>query len=306
METTHFNLTIQDGIATLCFDMQNEKVNKLSQVVLQELKEVIENVKLNTSIKVLLLTSGKENIFIAGADISEIKTMDDKDDIYNLLVRVDTIFGDFEQLPFPTVAVINGACMGGGLELALCCNYRIATSATKTKIAFPEIKLGIFPGFGGTQRAPKLVGLINALDLILTGKTIDAKKAYRIGLVDKYFSEGYLEFETTKFIDALMNKKLKERKKPFSIMETFKFTQEIVCSKAKENLKKKVHPSYKGPYAALEVISETFGGNLKDGLEKEARLFSDVAITPESKNLIDIFFNLSINSDENLNGSFIF
>ena len=290
METKHFKFNIDNAVATLCFDMENEKVNKLSQEVLKELQKLLEEIKDNKSIKVLLITSAKDKIFIAGADINEIKLMDDEHEIYNILLSIDSVLNELEQLPYPTVAVINGACMGGGLELALCCNYRIATSAAKTKIAFPEIKLGIFPGFGGTQRLPKLVGLINSLDLILTAKTIDAKKAHRIGLVDKYFMEGHLEFQIEEFTQAIINNTLNERKKPFKIMEYFNFTREIIFSKAKENLVKKVHPNFKGPYAALELISKTYGTDLKDGIEKEARAFASIAITPESKNLIDLFF----------------
>jgi 3-hydroxyacyl-CoA dehydrogenase/enoyl-CoA hydratase/3-hydroxybutyryl-CoA epimerase len=290
METKNIKLTINDGIATLCFDMENEKVNKLSQEVLKELQIILEELKQDKTIKVLLLTSAKENIFIAGADINEIKQMNDEDDIYNILVSIDAILNELENLPYPTVAVINGACMGGGLELALCCKYRIATNAPKTKIAFPEIKLGIFPGFGGTQRAPKLIGLINALDLILTGKTIDAKKAYRIGLVDKYFMEGHLEFKVKEFVDSILNNTLKARKKSFKFMEYFNFTREIIFSKAKENLIKKVHPNFKGPYAALELIHNSYGNSLKEGIEKEAKAFASLAITAESKNLIDLFF----------------
>ena len=290
METKHFNLSKDNGVATLCFDMQNEKVNKLSFDVFKELQKLLEEIKYDRSIKVLFITSAKKNIFIAGADISEIKQMDDMDDIYNKLVSIDAVLNELEQLPYPTVSVINGACMGGGLEFALCCNYRIATNSPKTKIAFPEVKLGIFPGFGGTQRAPKLIGLINSLDLILTGKTIDAKKAYRIGLVDKYFMEGHIEFKVKEFADSIINKTIKPRKMPFKYMEYFGFTREIIFKKAKENLVKKVHPSFKGPFAALELIHESFENSLKEGIEKEARAFSSLAITPESKNLIDLFF----------------
>jgi len=290
METQHIKFNNDNGIATLCFDMQKQNVNKLSFEVLKQLQKLIEEIKNDSSIKVLLITSAKEKIFIAGADISEIKQMNDEHEIYNVVISVDAIFEELEQLPYPTVAVINGACMGGGLELALCCNYRIATSESKTKLSFPEIKLGIFPGFGGTQRAPKVVGLINALDLILTGKVIDSKKAFRIGLVDKYFSEGQMEFKIEEFVKAILDKKLKTKKRALNLMEYFSFTREIIFKKAKENLVKKVHPSFKGPYAALDIIHNSFGNKLKEGIEKEARAFASLAITPESKNLIDLFF----------------
>ena len=290
MENKHIKLNIDNGIATLCFDMKNEKVNKLSKEVLKEFQVLLEEIKTNQTIKILLITSAKDNIFIAGADIGEIKQMNDEHDIYNVVISVDTVFNDLEQLPFPSIAIINGACMGGGLELALACTYRLATSETKTKIALPEVKLGIFPGFGGTQRLPRLIGLINALDLILTGKTIDAKKAFKIGLVDKYFAQGHLEFRTQKVIDAILNKTLNLRKKPFRLMEYFPFTRKFIFKKAKDNLTHKIHPDFKGPYKALELIKDSFGTDFQIGVEKEARVFAHLAITPESKNLIDLFF----------------
>lgn len=290
MKTQHIQLTINDNIATLCFDMYNEKANKLSHDVLKELQYHIEELKKNLSIKVLLFTSAKENIFIAGADIHEIKSMTDEDEIYNRLTWVHTLFNDIEQLPYPTVAVINGACMGGGLELALCCDYRIATNKNKTKLSLPEIKLGIFPGFGGTQRLPRLIGLMNALDLILSGKNLNAKKAFKIGLVDHYFSPGYLQYKTEELIQNLLSNKPIRRKKPFKIIEEFGFTRQIIFKKAKEKLTKKVHRNFKGPYEALQVIENTFSKPLKEGIEKEARAFCSLAITPQSKHLIDLFF----------------
>lgn len=115
-------------------------------------------------------------------------------------MEVHEIFNKLENLTIPTIAYINGACMGGGLELALACKYRVLSTNEKTKLAFPEIKLGIFPGFAGTIRTPKLIGLVNALDLILTGKTIDAKKAYKLGLADMIFDDAQKEFMLEGFI----------------------------------------------------------------------------------------------------------
>ena len=290
MNTHHIKQTINNNIATLCFDMENEKVNKLSQEVLREFQSHLEAIKDNREIKLLLITSAKAHIFIAGADINEIKTMSDEHDIYNVVISVDAIFNELEQLAFPSIAIIDGACMGGGLELALACTYRIATNESKTKLAFPEVKLGIFPGFGGTQRLPKLIGLVKSLELILTGKTVDAKKAFRLGLVDKYFSQGHLDFESNSFISDVLKNRVRKRKKTFSALEYFSFTREIIFKKAKENLVKKVHPDFKGPYKALELIRDSFGSKLEDGVEKEARAFANLAITPESKNLIDLFF----------------
>lgn len=169
------------ALRPLRLDMQNSSANTLSKSVLEQFESLINTIKNDTSIKMLLIKSAKENMFIAGADIKEIYPMNNKEEIFAHLMKVDSIFTALETLPYPSVAVINGACMGGGLELALCCTYRLATSNDKTKLSFPEIKLGFFPGFGGTQRLPKIVGLVKSLELILQAKELTAQQAYKIG-----------------------------------------------------------------------------------------------------------------------------
>lgn len=288
MQTQDLKLTINQNIATLIFDIKDSSANTLSQSVLEQLETVLNSIKENKEIKLLLIQSAKENMFIAGADIKEILPMDNQDTIYQYLLKVDSIFTTLEHLPFPSVALINGACMGGGLELALCCTYRLATSNEKTKLSFPEIKLGFFPGFGGTQRLPRQIGLIKALELILQGKEINAQQAYKIGLVNEFFAPGYTEFRVEEFIQKVLNKQVKT-KKTFRWMEWFKCTREFIFKKALENLQKKVHPKYFGPYAALDVIHHTFKLPHKHGILIEAKTFSEVAITQESKNLIQLF-----------------
>lgn len=284
----NLNLEIKDSIARITFDLENEKVNKLSTKVLSEFDETLDVIKNNSSIKALLVQSAKKNIFIAGADIEEIETLSKEEEIYELLMKVHSIFNKLENLPFPSIAYINGACMGGGLELALACTYRIATTSAKTKLAFPEIKLGIFPGFAGCLRAPKIVGLVNALDIILSGKNLDAKKAYRIKLVDEIFDDGQKEFKLEDFIQKAIKNEVKSRKK-FALLETWPL-REIVFSKAYKNLERKVNKDFKAPYVALEVIKDTFARSFNEGLKVEAREFSKIAITHESKNMIKLFF----------------
>lgn len=208
----NFTLDIENGIARLVFDLENEKVNKLSFEVLEQLSGILDEIKANQDIKLLLIDSAKKNIFIAGADIKEIDAFKTEDEVYEALLKGHAVLDKLENLPIPTVAYINGACMGGGLELALCCNYRVASTNAKTILSFPEIKLGFFPGLGGTIRAPKLIGLVPALDLILSAKKCDAKKAYRIGLVNEIFDEGQKEFKLKKFINDILDFKYKPKK----------------------------------------------------------------------------------------------
>ena len=283
---TNILLKIQNNIATLEIDCKNEKVNILSLQVLNELDEKLNEIIQNKSIKLLLIQSGKKNTFIAGADIKEIQTFKDEEEVLGLLEKGHSIFNKLENLNIPSVVYINGACMGGGLELALACTYRVISA--QSKLAFPEVKLGFFPGLGGTQRAPKVMGLINALDLILSGKTIDAKKAYRIQLADAIFDEGQKEFKLKAFIKNVLNHKIKKRK-TFSLLESWPL-RELIFSKALKTLKRKVNKDFKGPYIALNIIKKTYQKDFKHGLELEAKEFSKLAVSKEAKYMIELFF----------------
>ena len=281
-------LEINQNIATLTFDLQNEKINKLSFEILNEFKEILNTIENDSSIKALVIDSAKKNIFIAGADIKEIEKLKDEKEVYEALMEVHEIFNKLENLTIPTIAYINGACMGGGLELALACKYRVLSTNEKTKLAFPEIKLGIFPGFAGTIRAPKLIGLVNALDLILTGKTIDAKKAYKIGLADMIFDDAQKEFMLEGFIKKAIYGILKKRV-GFHILN-YAPLNEIIFNKALKGLEAKVNKDFKAPYKALEVIKATINKELEDAIKIEAREFAKLAVSKESKNMIKLFF----------------
>lgn len=285
---SNINLEIKQNVATLVFDLKDEKVNKLSFEILKEFDEKLNQIKEDSSIKALVIDSAKKDIFIAGADIKEIEKLKDEKEVYEALMEVHEIFNKLENLQIPTIAYINGACMGGGLELALACKYRIITTNPKTKIAFPEVKLGIFPGFAGTIRAPKIIGLINALDLILSGKTIDAKKAYKINLADTIFDDAQKEFMLEDFVKKAIYGTF-EKKVPFNLLNYAPFN-EFIFRKAYKNLEAKVNQDFKAPYIALEVIKVTINKELEDSIKIEAKEFSKLAVTKESKNMIKLFF----------------
>src|SRR5512143_3507423 len=174
-----------DNIAVLTFDLPGEKVNKLTSAVMEELSRVLDELSRKPEIKALVFRSGKEGNFIVGADIAEIRGITSQADAERLSLQGQAILAKLESMPFPTVAAIHGPCMGGGLELALACTLRVITNDQRTALALPEVKLGIFPAFGGTQRLPRLVGLTNALKMTLTGKSIYPRKAKEIGLADE-------------------------------------------------------------------------------------------------------------------------
>ena len=281
-------LEINQNVARIIFDLENEKVNKLSFEILKEFDEKLNIIKDDSSIKALVIDSAKKDIFIAGADIKEIEKLKDEKEVYDSLMEVHQIFNKLENLTIPTIAYINGACMGGGLELALACKYRVITTNAKTKLAFPEIKLGIFPGFAGTIRAPKIIGLVAALDLILTGKTIDAKKAYKLNLADIIFDDAQKEFMLDDFIKKAIYGTI-EKRIDFNLLN-YAPLNEIVFNKTLKGLLNKVNKDFQAPFVALEVIRATINKEFEDSIKVEAREFAKLAITKESKNMIKLFF----------------
>ena len=281
-------LEINQNVARIIFDLENEKVNKLSFEILKEFDEKLNIIKDDSSIKALVIDSAKKDIFIAGADIKEIEKLKDEKEVYDSLMEVHQIFNKLENLTIPTIAYINGACMGGGLELALACKYRVITTNPKTKLAFPEIKLGIFPGIAGTIRAPKIIGLVAALDLILTGKTIDAKKAYKLNLADIIFDDAQKEFMLDDFIKKAIYGTI-EKRIDFNLLN-YAPLNEIVFNKTLKGLLNKVNKDFQAPFVALEVIRATINKEFEDSIKVEAREFAKLAITKESKNMIKLFF----------------
>ena len=182
----NFRLDVEpDGLAVLTFDCPGEKANKYSTPVMAELEGVLDGLAKRGDVKALLLVSGKPDIFIAGADVNEIAKASDPAAIANGVRRGQAIFGKLANLPFPTVAAIEGACVGGGCETVLAMDWRLASDSKRTQIGLPEIKLGILPAWGGTTRLPRVVGLAAALDVILAGKVVDSKRARKMGLVDE-------------------------------------------------------------------------------------------------------------------------
>jgi 3-hydroxyacyl-CoA dehydrogenase/enoyl-CoA hydratase/3-hydroxybutyryl-CoA epimerase len=281
-------------IALLEWDLYREKVNKLSAPVMGRLKDVVEELK-NSKFKAVVLISRKPKIFIAGADIDEIKKINTKEEFTTVLTQAHEILNAFEDLPMVTVAAIHGACLGGGCELVLACDYRLCSDAPETRIGLPEVNLGIIPGFGGCVRLPRVVGLQNSLDIILAGKSVDGRKAEKIGLVDASVPAGQLEERAMAFAREKMDGgKRRRRHQPRGMKD--KFTESLLgrpvaYAMAKKEVLKKSKGFYPAPLKALEVVKRTYGSNNRTkALNIEMRGFMEVATTEISKNLIDLFF----------------
>jgi 3-hydroxyacyl-CoA dehydrogenase / enoyl-CoA hydratase / 3-hydroxybutyryl-CoA epimerase len=284
------------GIAIMTFNLNNEKVNTFNLTVMMELEKTLNMLSQETDIKCLIIRSGKTDQFIAGADIKEILTITTVDEGYTASHRGQEIFSKISVLPFLTVAVIDGVCLGGGTEFTLACTYRLGSDNPKTKIGLPEVNLGLLPGWGGSQRLPRLIGLQRSLDIILTGKNLDARRAFRAGVIDRIIpKELVMESAVTFAQDVLAGKDVLSRTKrkakgilPF-VLEKNPLGRWIVFHQAKKMVMQRTHGNYPAAIKAIQAIKKGFKKSLKKGLEIEARLFSQLIGTLISNNLINIF-----------------
>ena len=267
-----------DGVLVLTLDRESESVNTLAQVVLLELDALLERIAADPP-KGLVFRSGKDSGFIAGADIGEFRGFDRAGNVEDALRRGQQVFQRVAELPCTTVAAIRGFCMGGGTELALACDHRVATDEPSTRIGLPEVKLGIYPGWGGSVRLPRLVGAPAAFDLMLTGRSLSAKAARAIGLVDRVAEPGLL-------IDAAVGLALRPAPRPSRqrllgwITNTWPARQ--VARKARRE-------HYPAPYALIETWRRA-GGGVQRRLAAERRSVAKLAGTATARNLIRVFF----------------
>lgn len=288
-------LTEKNGIATLTFDLPNEKVNKLSSSVMMELKDHLEKIK-NSNYKFVVFKSAKPKIFIAGADIEEIRQLKTDDAVKSAVSGGQSIMNMIEDLPMPTLAMVHGACAGGGCELILACDYRIASDDSSTRIGLPETQLGILPGFGGSVRLPRTIGIQAALDVILAGKLLNSKKALKVGLVDYVVHPNLLESFTEKQIEKILADGKGKRRKTFKAKGLVASLLEgplkgVVFSKAKEATLKLTKGHYPAQIEALEVVKKTYGmADRARAMQIECEHFAKLATTDVSKNLIHVFY----------------
>ena len=284
-----------DWVGILWFDLPGEKVNKLSAVVMEELERVLEDVAKDSRLRGLVIASRKRDVFIAGADVTEIRGVKDEKVAFDAGRRGQLILHKISKLSIPTVAAIDGVCVGGGLELALACAFRIATDNPKTSLGLVEVKLGIVPGFGGTQRLPRAVGLQESLKMILNGSTVDGKKALRMGLVSACVPAGLLIEEAAALALKAAHQGLKPKAfKPKGamnwILEKTPFGRALVFKKSREAVLKATKGQYPAPLAALDIIRKTLSMDIEQGLEVEAAQNVPLIVSDTSKSLIHLFF----------------
>ena len=288
------SLTSEDGISWLVLDDPAKKVNTLSTRLFEWFEEQIDRVERERP-EALVILSGKPDGFVAGADIEELKTLSEPGDVLAMLQRGHALMSRLAALPFPTVAAIHGACLGGGLELALACRHRVATEHPKTKLGLPEVQLGLIPGLGGTQRLPRLIGVPAALDLILTGRQVDARKAKRLGLVDDTCHPADLRAAAERWARG----EGKSRppggmagwsRKATDLVSRSPLADRLVFDKARAGVAEKTGGHYPAPLVAIEVVKDGLKLPLERALDVEAGAFSQLVISDTAKNLMSIFF----------------
>lgn len=289
------NLRIEKEIAIIEFDQPDSKVNVLNEDTMRQLDGQIDGLLAKSEIKALLFTSKKEGIFIAGADIKEIENITSSGDASDKAEKGKAVLDKICNSSLVTVAVINGVCLGGGLELALACKYRVASFSDKVRLGLPEVKLGIIPGFGGTQRLPRVVGLSRSLNMILSGEMVSGKDALRYALVDRLFPDVRLVENAIEYARGILQKterpgKKGKRKLFLTLLEETPFGRAVLFDQAKKNVLKKTKGFYPAPLEAIGVIRRTYGKSFKEGSLVESEAFGRLAVTDISKNLIKVFY----------------
>lgn len=291
----------QNGIGKIVFDLPNEKINKLSEPVVKELDALLDKIANDRDLKALVIWSGKPEVFIAGADLHSFNAaFKDPIILEKALEMGHRVYNKLSDLPFPTIAVIQGACLGGGLEFALACTYRIATDHPKTQLGLPEVSLGLYPGWGGTQRLPRLIGLAEGLQMILSGKPVNAQKAYKIKLVDAVAPWEFSEIKVAEFVSYALSsegrKKILARRKHSGLipllLEKNPIGRLVLFQKTRQEVLKKTKGHYPAPLVAIDVIEKTYPLSLEKGLKKEIQGMLDARerLAPTCKNLIGLFF----------------
>jgi 3-hydroxyacyl-CoA dehydrogenase / enoyl-CoA hydratase / 3-hydroxybutyryl-CoA epimerase len=283
------------GILVVTLDQPGDSVNKVDRRLGVELERIVEMTERDKSIRAMVISSGKPDIFIAGADIEQFLEFRTEEDAENASRFGQRLLNQLERSRVPVIAAIHGACLGGGLELALACRYRIATDHPKTVLALPEVQLGLVPGMGGTQRLPRLIGARNALDMILTGKNVRAKKALAMGLVDEVVHPAILVEIAVKRAGELSGGSLKPKRgigRGFmsAALDGNPVGRRVVYRKARESVVEKTLGHYPAPLAAIDVVRIGLERGLETGLQEEARVFGQMALTPVSRELVFLFF----------------
>lgn len=287
--TSAFTLNVRlDNVAVISVDVPGEKMNTLKAEFATQVRAILKQIRENKSISGVVIISAKPDNFIAGADINMIGHCKSAQEAQELARQGQQLMAEINALPIPVIAAIHGACLGGGLELALACHARVCTDDAKTVLGLPEVQLGLLPGSGGTQRLPRRVGISTALDMILTGKQLRAKQALKVGLVDDVVPHAIL-------LEAAVElaKKEKPANRTLPIRERIlagPLGRALLFRMVSKKTEQKTHGNYPAAERILQVMETGLAQGSSSGYEAEARAFGELAMTPQSQALRNIFF----------------
>lgn len=280
----HLRFSIREDIAWLTIDVKDEAANVLNPEVIDEMSRACDEL---SSAKGLIIESGKENGFIAGADVKKFEGVQNKQLALSFIHAGQALCQKIEDLPFPTVAMIKGFCMGGGLEVALACDYIIVEDSPSTKLSLPEIKLGIHPGFGGTVRAIRRVGVIQAMSMMLTGRNVLPRPATKMGLANMCVPMRQLSNSAEQIV--LRQPPQKKTPKSAAFLEIAPMRKIMAMQLRKQVSSKAKQEHYPAPYALIGIW-EKHGSKSNAMFEAEAQSVADLALTDTAQNLVRVFF----------------
>ena len=289
-----------DGVAILVMDIPGETMNTLKADFIEMFTAVFDQVQSDPDIKAVVFTSGKKDSFIAGADITMLEAIETEADGERAGLEGHKVMNRIESFPKPVVAAIHGVALGGGLETALACHARVCSDSSKTKLGLPESQLGLLPGAGGTQRLPRLVGVQPALDMMLTGKQVSAKKALKMGLVDDVVPPSILietaaelalsrigyKHKRASFVDQLKDKDAIAE----AALTKNPVGRKVLFDQARKQLHKQTRGNYPAQDLIIDVVKTGLEGGFQAGLDAEAKAFGKLLVSPEAANLMSIFF----------------
>jgi len=279
-----------DQICVLTFDRPDSAANIFDRDTLAELGRHVDHISADATLKGLILISAKPAIFIAGADIASFSKATRPQDFGELIDVGHTLFNRIAALSIPSIAAIHGACVGGGYEVCLACDYRIASPDKATKIGLPETMLGILPAWGGSTRLPRLIGVPKALDIILAGKTLAAKPALKYGLIDDIVPREYL-FEKARQLILSKGRRLRHRSS--SLLKTITNlgpVANLIAGRVEKQVVKKTRDHYPAPLRALKVVTQGISRSLEESFALEREAMIVLGQTEVARNLIRIFF----------------
>jgi len=287
-----FEAPLEDGIGRIVIDRPDDSVNAINPDLIESLADALRAARGCAALRGLILVSSKPNQWVAGADLKMVTHATAPEQIEAASRRFQAVLDELAWLPCTSVAAINGAALGGGLELALACDYRVAVDAPSVSLGQPEVNLGLVPAGGGTQRLPRLIGLERALDLILTGRRLKARRALRAHLLDEVVHPSVLEQAARRWavrpkrpLDRPLALGL-NRRAALGLAELTPAGRQVIYRQARKAVLKRTRGHYPAPLKALEAVEIGFEKGMAAGLEAEVRAFGELAVTDTARNLI--------------------